>query len=97
MHLDTAVVCNTTWGVDGEQPVSLALNGATFITRATGTSGSSTPPSVAVTADLPQFTYVGLHPPALLEVIFTALLYRMSRIASLDLTSLASRLELAHC
>ena len=65
-HTDTEVVCNTTWGIDGAQPVSLALNGVTFITRASG-DPSSAP---ATSADVPQFSFVGLHPPALLEVYF---------------------------
>ena len=34
-HTDTQVVCNTTWGVEGNQPVSVSLNAATFLHRAT--------------------------------------------------------------
>jgi hypothetical protein len=65
-HSDTSVVCNTTWGPNGARPVSLALNGATFVTRLTEFGGSAQ----ATNADVPQFTFVGLHPPALLEVFF---------------------------
>mmetsp|Transcript_18113 Transcript_18113/g.57878 ORF Transcript_18113/g.57878 Transcript_18113/m.57878 type:complete len:294 (-) Transcript_18113:817-1698(-) len=39
-HTDTDVVCNTTWGPDGPQPVSLALNGVTFVSRLSASTSS---------------------------------------------------------
>lgn len=65
-HTDTEVVCNSTWGADGAQPVTLTLNGKTFKTRR---STSVTSP-IANESALPHFTFEGLHPPSLVDVYF---------------------------
>ena len=65
-HSNTQVVCKTTWGTKGAQPVSLSLNGVDFSMRAT----PSTTPSVANISALPHFTFVGSHPPSLIDVHF---------------------------
>ena len=54
-HTDHSVVCTSTWGA-GSQPVSLSLNG--------GGSFRIQPDAEA------RITYVGLHPPAMVEVYF---------------------------
>ena len=65
-HSDTEVVCSTTWGKHGAQPVSLALNGVSFATRATSTTSAS----LANVSALPHFTFLGSHRPSLIDVRF---------------------------
>ena len=66
-HSDTEVVCSTTWGKHGAQPVSLTLNGVTFATRATSTSTNALLANVSA---LPHFTFLGSHRPSLIDVRF---------------------------
>ena len=67
-HTDSRVICMTTWGEESVlgQPVSVALNGASFMTRRSyGTDGT-----FAGESELPRFHFEGLHAPALVEVYF---------------------------
>ena len=67
---DTQVVCNTTWGA-GPQPVSLALNRVSFMSRVASQAMPRTSTYAIARADsVPQFRFVGLHTPVLLEAHF---------------------------
>lgn len=57
-HNDTQVICRTSYG-SGIQPVSIALNAVSFVSRGP-TNGSA-----------PTFSFKGLHPPSLLDVYFS--------------------------
>ena len=67
-HSDTQVVCETSYG-SGAQPVSIAMNSESFVSRpsADGTSGAQD----GMATSAPTFTFVGLHPPSLVDVYFS--------------------------